>query len=175
MSGETPVARGRGLAGSTVAGLPEAAGTLIVVHHYAVEASLARTGCQWTACAEAEGTVYMTNSRRGAVHALARVLVAAGIEDSPLRVVTSGIRGDCRYRSFHRMAGFMIREDATHPVHLAPWEPYAGKAADRVAVSRPGSSQKHVVKPIPGTGHPPTVRAPRTRVPTVYWPRLSRG
>jgi hypothetical protein len=47
--------------------------------------------CEW-ASAEVGGIAYLARSRRGAAHALARTLVAAGIPDQLVSVEAAGVR-----------------------------------------------------------------------------------
>jgi hypothetical protein len=54
--------------------------------------------------------------------ALARVLVAAGVSDQPVRVTQKGLRGHMSYRSLYRMAELTIKESATCPVRPARFE-----------------------------------------------------
>lgn len=84
-------------------------------------------GCPWVATCESAGTSYTARSRSGAPYALARILVAAGIPDQSMALVSQGIAGETRFRSIQQMAGYTIAESATHPVHIARWRPYEDK------------------------------------------------
>jgi hypothetical protein len=73
---------------------------------------------KWLVAAEIDGRTYSASSRRGAPQELARVLVAAGIPDQPVRVLsdvcvwadgairTEQLRGHMNYHSLHGMAGW---------------------------------------------------------------------
>jgi hypothetical protein len=57
------------------------------------------------------------------VHALARVLVEAGVEDQPMQVHAEGLAGFMTYRSVHRVAERAIKENATTPVRAVRYQP----------------------------------------------------
>jgi hypothetical protein len=97
-------------------------------------------GCPWVAECEVEGVIYTARSRSGAAYALARILVDAGIRDAALVVSSQGLKGETRYRSFHKMADWTMAESATHPVHRVRWAPY----------SSPASGQKQGSSDAPG-------------------------
>jgi hypothetical protein len=78
--------------------------------------------CLYEAASEIGGRVYTARSRRGALFALARALVAAGITDQPVIVTHEGLRGGMTYRSLRRMAGLTIKESGAVPVRLARYE-----------------------------------------------------
>jgi hypothetical protein len=78
-------------------------------------------GCPWIAECVVDGVTYAARSRSGAPYALARVLADAGIPDAPMVVVSQGLKGETRYRSFHEMAGWTIEESATVPVRRGRW------------------------------------------------------
>lgn len=83
-----------------------------------VPGSRTKRGSLW----RAEAAGHSADSRNGAPHALARALVAAGVADQPVEVVTAGLAGVTRYRSLHAMAGLTMTEGLT-PVHIAKWKP----------------------------------------------------
>ena len=64
------------------------------------------------------GKPYQARSKSGAPYALARILVAAGVPDQPMSVVSEGLKGETRYRSIAEMAGRTIVESAREPVYL---------------------------------------------------------
>jgi hypothetical protein len=74
--------------------------------------------CLYEAETVVDGQRYSARSRRGAPFALARVLVAAGVPDQPVRVTYKALRGHMSYCSPHRMAELTIGESATAPVRL---------------------------------------------------------
>lgn len=78
-------------------------------------------GCPWVATCEIAGTSYAARSRSGAPYALARILVAAGIPDQPMSLVTQGLKGEMRFRSIHRMAGWTVAESSSTPAKLVKW------------------------------------------------------
>jgi len=61
----------------------------------------ANSTCVWIAEATVDGVTYAARSRHGAPNALARQLVAAGIEDRPMVIRCRGLDGTLSYRSFH--------------------------------------------------------------------------
>jgi hypothetical protein len=78
-------------------------------------------GSAWLATTTIDGRVYDARSRSGAPFALARILVATGIEDQSVSVTRTGAAGDITYRSLHRMAELTIAESSTQPVRLTKW------------------------------------------------------
>jgi len=72
--------------------------------------------CRWEAVAVIGGKRYAAQSRRGAPHELARILVAANISDAPMQVRSAGLEGHITYRSFHRMAETTFVENAQAPI-----------------------------------------------------------
>jgi hypothetical protein len=83
--------------------------------------------CLYEAAAKIGGRVYAVRSRRGALFALARVLVAAGFPDQPVLVAHEGLRGEVAYRSLHWMATRTIEESATKSVRAARYREYPGR------------------------------------------------
>lgn len=67
-------------------------------------------GCRWIAETVVAGVTYTAQSRSGATHELARILVAAGIPDAPIRVETCGIAGHLTHPSFHEAAKWSISD-----------------------------------------------------------------
>src|SRR5829696_5269440 len=97
---------------------------MIRVHQRPLEQTRTATNsCRWQAETIVAGVTYTASSRRGAVHALARVLVEAGIEDQPMQVHAEGLAGFMTYRSFHRAAERTIEENATTPVRTVRYQP----------------------------------------------------
>jgi len=86
---------------------------MIQVTQHPNEAARGARGCPWVAECQVDGERYTVESRTGAPYALARILVAAGIPDDGMVVVSEGLKGETRYRSFHKMAGYTIKEDVT--------------------------------------------------------------
>jgi hypothetical protein len=84
---------------------------------------------KWRATCQINGQEYSVESRSGAPHALARILVDLGVEDQPVTVVSEPVAGEngkmryiggrLSYRSLHWMAGHTLVESATQPLHLA--------------------------------------------------------
>jgi hypothetical protein len=97
-----------------------------------VPGSRTKRGLLW----HAEAAGHSADSRSGAPHALARALVAAGVADQPVEVVTAGLAGVTRYRSLHAMARRTIKEAVTAPIHLAKWEPHP-RSIDVALSSKP--------------------------------------
>jgi hypothetical protein len=83
----------------------------------------ANNGCSWVAEAIVNGISYSARSRHGAPHELARVLVAAGLPDAPMRVATAGLLGETTYRSFHAAAGRTIEENAKVAIRSRRYRP----------------------------------------------------
>jgi hypothetical protein len=103
---------------------------MITIHQHPIEDS--RTpgeACKWLATATVDGAPYEARSRYGAPHELARQLVAAGIEDQPVQVITGGLAGQMTYRSLHKMAGRTLEENRTTPLREAGWVDPAVRAA----------------------------------------------
>ena len=82
-------------------------------HQRPDETARTERGCPWLIECTVDGTLYRARSRSGAPMALARLLVAAGIPDQPMRVTSAGLAGATLYRSIHRLAGRTIAESAT--------------------------------------------------------------
>jgi hypothetical protein len=126
----------------------------IRVHQWPEEHTRApNNSCYWVAEAVVDGVSYGARSRRGAPHELARVLVAAGIGDAPMRGITAGLRGETTYRSFHAMAGYSFKENARTPVRRARYRP-----AEEAQEGDPAASKQGVKAPagVPvATGHSP--------------------
>jgi hypothetical protein len=85
--------------------------------------------CFYTATCEIGDATYTARSRDGAIHELARVLVAAGIPDAPLEVHQAGLHGHLTHCSFYAAAGWICVETATKPLHRARCEDPAVKRA----------------------------------------------
>jgi hypothetical protein len=62
------------------------------------------SSCQWLAECDVDGRRFAPRSRQGAVYELARMLVAAGIEDRPLCVTFAGVAGPMTWGSFVAVA-----------------------------------------------------------------------
>ncbi len=77
--------------------------------------------CQYTATTEVDGVVYTARSRSGAGHALARVLVEAGVADQPMEVRQIGVGGYFIYPSLAKAALRTVLETATAPLQSAKW------------------------------------------------------
>jgi hypothetical protein len=56
--------------------------------------------CLWLAECDVDGRHFDARSRHGVVYEMARVLVAAGIADRPLRVTFAGVAGHMTWPSF---------------------------------------------------------------------------
>ena len=80
------------------------------------ETRTANSACAWIAAAMVDDVVYSARSRHGAPNALARQLVAAGVEDRPLVVRYAGLAGAMTYPSFHAVAGRTYSE-GDQPLH----------------------------------------------------------
>jgi hypothetical protein len=81
-------------------------------------------GKSWIASAIVEGVTYTACARHGAANELARLLVAAGIPDAQMKIVTAGQPGYGTIRSFHEAARWTYEETAaTKPPHMVRWRP----------------------------------------------------
>jgi hypothetical protein len=128
--------------------------------------------CRWLAETVTGGKRFEAIRRNGSAYELARVLVAAGIEDQPVEVRQEGLR-DCALRlgSLCRMAQFEIRESATEPVKLVRYReiPFAqwGKGETGGASSEPISEAPATVStafcPQPRSGPHDVKAAPAAR------------
>lgn len=99
-------------------------------------------GKAWVALAIVDGRARSARSHNGASYALARVLVAAGISDQPVRVWRAGIAGYMTWPSLHKMALRTIRETATFPIGEVKWSEYRGVTPpdmvnENLAISQP--------------------------------------
>ena len=79
--------------------------------------------CYWTAEATVAGQRYTARARYGVAGALARVLVAAGLPDAPLHVLSNldPNRVALRYAAFHAEARMTIKEGPTTPISRGRW------------------------------------------------------
>jgi hypothetical protein len=77
--------------------------------------------CRWHAEAVVDGKKYIAESRTSSAREIARQLLVDGVVDGPMEVFTEGLRGSMTHPSFHRAAGYVVRESATIPVRLVPW------------------------------------------------------
>ena len=101
----------------------------IEMHQTIVPGTRMVRGSRWPATCSLDRRCYEAVSQSGAPHALARVLVAAGVADQPVRVTCDAISGTeirrlpghVSYPSLHEMAGYTIRESATAPVQRVRW------------------------------------------------------
>lgn len=90
----------------------------LLFHQTILPGTCTKRGSLWRAACTIDGLDYHADSRSGASYALARVLVAAGIADQPVRVTsdirsgteTQRLRGALDYRSLHWMATRIISE-----------------------------------------------------------------
>jgi hypothetical protein len=120
--------------------------------------------CKWIATADVGGNIYTAKSRKGAPYALARVLVAAGIEDHPVQVESNGtIRSLTTYPSLHEMARWTIAETVTRPARQMRWRDPAIESAQIAA--RKGSKQG--VSALAGTPIAPRASGAMRRAPAV--------
>lgn len=62
-------------------------------------------GLAWVAECRVDGKPYQARCKSGAPYALARALVADGVPDQPMSVLSDGLAGETRYRSIAEMAG----------------------------------------------------------------------
>jgi hypothetical protein len=93
----------------------------IIITCRLLDGTRSHTGSAYLAVTTVDGLLYAARSRHGAPHALARVLVDAGIPDAPVEVYYRGLAGCVRYRSLHSLANYTIAESATVPVSLRPY------------------------------------------------------
>jgi hypothetical protein len=82
------------------------------------------SSCQWLAECEVDGRHFVARSRHGAVYELARVLVAAGIEDRPLRVAFAGLAGYTMWPSFAAAAQWTLIEGVATPLRRKRWKTF---------------------------------------------------
>jgi hypothetical protein len=75
-------------------------------------------GRAWVAECQVDGKPYQARSKSGAPYALARALVADGVPDQPMSVVSQGLAGETRYRSLAEMAGRTVVESPREPAYL---------------------------------------------------------
>ena len=80
--------------------------------------------CQWLAECEVVGRHFVARSRHGAVYELARVLVAAGVEDRPLRVTFEGLAGHMTWPSFAAAAQWTLIEGVATPLRRKRWKKF---------------------------------------------------
>jgi hypothetical protein len=66
----------------------------------------------------------VARSRHGAVYELARVLVAAGVEDRPLRVTFEGLAGHMTWPSFAAAAQWTLIEGVATPLRRKRWKEF---------------------------------------------------
>lgn len=84
---------------------------------------LGSRGRAWVAECVVDGVPYRARSYSGASYALARALVAAGVEDQPITIVTAGLPGSHTHRSIVRLAQWSISE-GTGGMQRIRWQPY---------------------------------------------------
>jgi hypothetical protein len=95
---------------------------VIVIHHRADEASRSPDRpCFYDAEANVLGQSYTVRARYGAVHDLARELVAAGVPDQAVTTVQQPHGCQMGYPSMYRLAATTVSEGPTHPVHGRRW------------------------------------------------------
>ena len=92
--------------------------------------------CFYVARCEVDGVEYTARSRYGAAYELARVLVAAGVADRPMRVTYGALKGVLVFASIAEAAKWTIEETATKPAHLVRWEDPVLKRARIAAAFR---------------------------------------
>src|SRR5437763_1050838 len=76
----------------------------------------------WVGEAIHDGKTYECISRYSPAGDIARVLIAAGVPDQPLEIVTAGIRGALVWPSMYRAAGVSYAEGASKPLHAVSFE-----------------------------------------------------
>lgn len=106
--------------------------------HIVPRSRTAENSSKWEVRAEVDGVVYRATSRRGAPQELARVLVAAGVGDCPVRVFSEQSPGTSIYRSLYAMAKFTFTEGKTRSLRQVRWTSpeeiaaaFAGKPQNR--------------------------------------------
>jgi hypothetical protein len=108
--------------------------SVIVIHQRIdLNSRTANSGSAWIAETIVDGMTYSARSRNGAPLSLARKLIAAGVEDQPVRVFSDGTAGYMTYPSLAKMAGRTIAESAKRPVRSEKWSefsPIVGKNRD---------------------------------------------
>jgi hypothetical protein len=83
-----------------------------------------RSPCQWLAECEIDGRRFTARPRNGTVYELARVMVAAGVEDRPLRVTFAGLAGHMTWPSFAAAAKWTRVEGAATPLRRKRWKKF---------------------------------------------------
>jgi hypothetical protein len=78
-------------------------------------------GSFWLAETEIDGAKYTARSQHGAVHALARVLVDAEVEDDEMQVFERGMLS-LTYRSLHQAAKLTM-EEGNRGLQYVKWKP----------------------------------------------------
>ena len=89
---------------------------MILSRQYPDEPRRTSRGCAYKIDCEINGINYSASSRSGAPYALARVLVAAGIENQPMTVFSTGLAGE---------TGYTVAENASQPVHVRRYVAYS--------------------------------------------------
>jgi hypothetical protein len=80
--------------------------------------------CQWLAECEVDGRHFVARARHGAVYELARVLVAAGVEDRLLGVTFAGRAGHMTWSSFAAAAQWTLIEGGATPLRRKRWKKF---------------------------------------------------
>jgi hypothetical protein len=78
--------------------------------------------CEWVAECEIDGRRLVARSREGVIYELARILVAAGIEDRPLCVTFAGVAGHMTWSSLAAAAQWTLTEGAATPLRRRRWK-----------------------------------------------------
>jgi hypothetical protein len=116
--------------------------------------------CLGLAECEVDRQRFEARSRRGAAHALARVLVAAGVADQPVEVRQDGLTVCIRYPSLHGMARRTYSE-GNRPLRSIPYaEPEPG--ADRLERHK-GGGEAPVPAGVPAAAPVPSLAAAHAR------------
>jgi hypothetical protein len=79
------------------------------------------SSCQWLAECDVDGRRFAARSRQGAVYELARMLVAAGIENRPLCVTFTRVAGQMTWGSCVAVARWTLTEGAATPLRRRRW------------------------------------------------------
>lgn len=110
---------------------------VLVVHCRPLEATRGpNCCCRWVAECEVDGRRFVASSRQGVVYRLARMLVAAGIEDRPLAVTFAGVAGQMTWTSFAAAARWTLKEGPATRLRKSPWKELGAKLSPLVEKRR---------------------------------------
>ena len=124
--------------------------TIIVRQRPLEETRRPNKPCQWIATASIAGREYTAISRTAPALDLARELVALGLPDEPMCVLTSGLKGSMIWPSFHKAASRMIKENRTTAVRTLRYQPHY-RQRDRGPIAPKQGVKPEAGSPVPAT------------------------